>query len=71
MKRDKCSSYLPDSGTYGPCRDGHPQTAVCTGISADTVTPACCNEELCGLMYEPFGGKPPEHMLTPNFMIDT
>lgn len=56
-----CSSAVPERGVYGPCKDGFPQTGACWGLSG---TPVCCNEELCGRLYEQFGGSPPAHVLT-------
>ncbi len=61
-----CRSYLSGNGIYGPCKDGFPQNGVCMGISIEHIAPFCCNEERCGWLYDDFGGKPPEHMLTPN-----
>lgn len=63
MKNQQCQSYLPERGLYGPCRDGFPQTGACTD---GRNTPTCCNEKICGRLYGHTGGKPPEHMLTPN-----
>lgn len=53
--KKKCSSYIPENGVYGSCKDGHFQTAVCAGIDG---LPTCCNEELCGRLYDHNGGKP-------------
>lgn len=53
---EPCKSYRPERGTYGSCADGFPQTGACWSGNS---FPVCCNEELCGRLYENFGGKPP------------
>lgn len=40
----------------GKCKNGFPVTGACQGAAG---TPVCCNEALCGRLYEAFGGKPP------------
>ena len=58
-----CIAYLPASGTYGPCRNGFPQTGPCRGFANDVAIPVCMNEKLCGRLYAESGGKPPAHLL--------
>jgi len=53
----KCSSY--QRGEYH-CKDGHVQTAACAGVTLESIVPTCCNEILCGRLYEHNGGKPSE-----------
>lgn len=67
MKGDKtCSSFLAESGMYGHCRDGFMQTPACHGeFGFYFPLPECCDEDRCGKKYEQWGGKPPEHLLTP------
>lgn len=59
---------MEEQGIYGSCLDGHIQTGVCAGIDTETVVPTCCNENLCGRLYDKSGGKPPAHKVrvTPN-----
>lgn len=59
-KLQPCSAAF---GKPGLCRNGFIETAVCSGISAESVIPFCCREEACGRLYAGHGGKPPESMM--------
>ena len=58
--REECSGLAAKFETYAPCRHGFPMTGACFGTGG---TPICCNERVCGRIYEQSGGKPPEHMI--------
>ncbi len=57
-----CSSYRPESGMYGLCADGFPQTGPCMGFALEVSVPICCSEKVCGRSYpntgEPFSEYP-------------
>ena len=53
MSKQKCSALVGND-----CKNGFSASAVCHGISAETVTPMCCKEELCGRLFDYNGGKP-------------
>lgn len=55
-----CSASTDDD-VYSPCRNGFPQTGPCWGIAG---TPICCNEEVCGRLYDKWGGRPPQQLET-------
>jgi len=58
VDREVCQSYIPESGTYGACRDGFPQTAACWSAGVfGILVPTCMNEKLCGGLY-PQTGEP-------------
>lgn len=55
-----CSAVMrtPQAGLTDKieCENGFWITGACLGIRG---TPPCCQEELCGKLYWPIGGKPP------------
>ena len=53
ISRTPCSAHVAGSDV---CKNGFPQSAACVVVDA---TPACCNEALCGRLYDHCGGKPP------------
>jgi len=48
-----CSGHDPDKKL---CKHGFLQSGACHGMALGT--PMCCQEELCGRMFDKNGGKP-------------
>lgn len=66
----KCSSHIEG---HAICRDGFPQSPGCVapptprdGKPPAYTVPLCCDEELCGRVFDKTGGKPDDALVRSN-----